>query len=324
MVEASISKEDILDAATRIQEFCAQTPLVEFPELNTRVGGRLLIKCENLQVTGSFKIRGAINRLLTIPEEDRGRHVVARSSGNHGAAIAYCAKTLQLKATIVVPKGAPKTKLAQIRAFGAEIEIAENSDHAVSLTEEVVKKYDGLLVPPADDFQIVAGAASVGLEIIRQADVTLDAIAVCCSGGGLAAGCTLAAELLSPTTKICIVEPENMDKMARSISAGYPVRNTPGAKTICDALAGPIVGKAPLEVLLSNPPTTNIVSDVEVQRATEFAARELGLIVEPGGAVALAAVLNGKIPVSGKNVALTLTGRNVDALQACKLVHNQS
>jgi threonine dehydratase len=306
--------QDVEAAAQRMAGFCLETPLLESPALNQFLGGRLLLKCENLQYTGSFKLRGAVNRLAAMTDDERARGVVARSSGNHGLAIAYCAGPMRTTAVVVVPDGAPRTKIDRIRAYGARV-IQVPMSQTAEVASELASKENRVYVPPADDPWVVAGAGTVGLELAAQAaklGATIDALLVCCSGGGLTSGCMLALGATSPATAIYGVESVGFEKMARSIAAGKQVNNPPGGHTICDAISGPYTAAIPFEIVKSRLAGTLAVTDDEVKAAMRAAFSEFGLAIEPGGAVALAAVLTGRFPIKGRTVAVTLSGRNVD------------
>jgi threonine dehydratase len=306
---------DIDAAASRIASICIETPLLESPVLNARLGGRLLVKAENLQVTGSFKLRGACNRLAVLDAEERRRGIVARSSGNHGLAIAYCASILNTHAVVVAPASAPNAKIHRIRAYGAEVVLVDDFHRLARVADEIARNQSRVFVPPADDPWIVAGAGTVGREIVRQAasmGAALDSLLVGCSGGGLTSGCALALSALSPATRIYAVEPVGFEKMAKSLTAGHCVDNEPGGHTICDALSGPYTAEIPFEIVRSRLAGCVAVTDSETKDAVRTAFAEFGLAVEPGGAVGLAAVMSGRFPIRGKTVAVTLSGRNVN------------
>jgi len=307
---------EIEAAARRIAGVCSGTPLLDSPTLNAYLGGRLFVKAEGLQKTGSFKLRGAFNRLSLLTDDERRRGVVAVSSGNHGQAVAYAARAFDTKAIVVMPTDAPKIKIDRIRAFGAEIVLHDRTKGDLAdVGQELARARDMVLVPPADDRHVVAGAGTVGREIVQQAaqfGVSLDALLVCCGGGGLTAGCAISIRTLSPATAVVAVEPVGFNDTARSLAVGQPVRNEPFAQTICDALMAPTPASLPFEINKSHVSGALAVTDNEVKSAMRTAFTEFGLIVEPGGAVGLAAVLSGRYDIAGKTVAVTLTGRNVD------------
>jgi threonine dehydratase len=307
---------DIEDAAKRLAGHAVVTPLLELPALNERIGGRVLLKAETLQRTGSFKFRGAFNRMSRIPQRDRAAGVVAYSSGNHAQGVAAAAKLLDLPATIVMPSDAPRTKIDGTRRYGARIVTYDReSESREAIGEALARETGALLVRPYDDPDVIAGQGTCGLEIARQADA-LGAVPeqalVCCGGGGLIAGTALALEALAENCSVYCVEPEGFDDTRRSLNAGERVAVDVPARSICDALLAPMPGEITFALnrrLLSGGLT---VSDAEVRQAMTFAFRHLKLVVEPGGAVALAALLSGKIEARERTTALVLSGGNVD------------
>lgn len=306
--------DDVRMAARRIKPIAIETPLIESPYLNRLLGGRLFVKAENLQVTGSFKLRGAANRIASLSADEKARGVIARSSGNHGLAIAYCASLMGTTAVVVAPDTAPAAKIARIAAYGArivQVPMAQLSDTAIGLAAQEDRVY----VPPADDFWVVAGAGTVGLEIAAQAEragVGLDAVLACCSGGGLTAGCLLGLSERSPATGVYAVEAAGFEKMARSLAAGRRIDLEPSGTSICDALTGFYMAAIPFELIRSRLAGTFAVTDDEARHAMGVAFSEFGFAVEPGGAVALAVLLAGRLKLEGRTVVATLSGRNVD------------
>lgn len=307
---------DIMAAAARLKDQAVRTPLLESPALNQRVGGRVLIKPETLQRTGSFKFRGAYNRISQIPEGERAAGVVAYSSGNHAQGVAAAAALLGLPATIVMPRDAPAMKVDNTRGYGAEVVLYDRSSESrETRAMEIAAQTGATVVRPYDDPWIVAGQGTCGLEIAQQANergAALDALLVCCGGGGLVSGCALALAELSPRTEVYSVEPEGFDDTARSLAGGSRVANAPGAASFCDALLSPTPGELTFSVNRRLLAGGLAVSDAEVAAAMAFAYRTLKLVIEPGGAVALAAVLAGRYDARGKTVAVTLSGGNVD------------
>jgi len=308
--------EDIEAAAARIAEVCARTPLLESRRLNEQIGGRLLIKAECLQRTGSFKLRGAYNRLVQLDGQQRARGVVAYSSGNHAQAVAEAARLLGLQATIVMPGDAPALKIQRTRAAGAEVVLYDRyREDREAIATRIVAERGCVLVPPFEDPHIIAGGGTLGRELVQQADelgARLDALLVNCSGGGLIAGCAIALSELSPATQVYAAEPEGLDDTARSLRAGARLRNDPEARSICDSLLVATPGELTFDInrrLLAGAVTA---SDAQVIAAMRCARDEFDLTVEPGGAVALAAVLAEHLPTRGRTIAVVLTGGNVD------------
>lgn len=315
MLSALPTLADVRQAARRIAGIAFETPLLESPALSRRLGGRLFVKAENLQVTGSFKLRGAANRVAALSAEEKARGVIARSSGNHGLAIAWCASLMGTTCVVVAPDTAPAVKIDSMKAFGArvvQVPMARLSETAVALAQAEDRVY----VPPADDFHVVAGAGTVGLEIADQAEragVTIDILLTCCSGGGLTAGCILGLSGASPATRVHAVEAAGFEKMAQSMAAGRRIDLAPSnARSICDAITGFYMAALPFEIIRPRLAGTLAVTDTEAREAMRVAFGEFGLAVEPGGAVALAALLSRRMPLQGRAVVATLTGRNVD------------
>jgi threonine dehydratase len=290
--------------------------LIEHPLLNEKIGARALIKAENLQRTGSFKFRGAFNRLVQIPERERAKGVVAWSSGNHAQGVAAAAQRLGIPATIVMPEDAPSVKLNATRDYGAEIVAYDRySQSREDIARDLVRRRGATLVPSFDDPDIMIGQGTAGLELAEQAGalgVHLDAVLVCCGGGGLIAGMASALHALSPKTSVYSVEPEGFDDYLRSLKSGARETNDPDARSICDALLAPAPGELTFAVNRSLLAGGLAVSDDEAMAAVRFAALKLKLIAEPGGAVALAALLTGKLRPTPAVVGVVISGGNID------------
>lgn len=290
-----------------------RTPLIE-SEVD---GCRIWLKCECLQTGGAFKLRGATNRLLQLSKEERARGVVAFSSGNHARGVAIAARRLDMPAVIVMPANAPEVKVEGTRGEGAEIIFY---DRRTESREEIAAKISdqtgATVVPSFDDSAIVAGQGTVGIEIVEQMGAEPPRIVVPCGGGGLASGIALAV----PDAEIVIVEPAGWDDMARSLELGeiVPVSaDAPG--TFCDALQTPCVSPITFGILQQRQATALAVSDVEAAQAVRFAWERHGLVVEPGGAVALAALLAGKVEPLADTVAV-LSGGNIDPALHARIV----
>lgn len=311
------SFDDVRAAAKRLEGLAVRTPLVESPALNERVGGRVLLKAETLQRTGSFKFRGAFNRISQIPEDDRAGGVVAYSSGNHAQGVAAAAALLGLPAVIVMPADAPAIKVENTRSYGAEVVFYDRvKESREEIGSAIAAERKATLVRPYDDPGVIAGQGTCGMEIFEESkarQLALDSLLVCCGGGGLTAGCALALEALSPETRLYTVEPAGYDDTRLSLAAGHPVPHGEAAPSICDALLSPLPGDLTFAVNRSRVSGGLTVTDTEVKAAMRFAFRTLKLVVEPGGAVCLAAVLAGRIDVAGRVTGLTLSGGNVDA-----------
>ncbi|TWB25784.1 threonine ammonia-lyase [Nitrospirillum bahiense] len=312
----AVTGADVEAAAQLLAGRAVATPLVTNAALDAAVGARVLLKPEVLQRTGSFKFRGAYNRLGRLTAEERARGVVAWSSGNHAQGVAEAARLVGTKATIVMPADAPAIKVAGTRALGAEIVFYDRyTEDREVIGRDLCARTGAVLVPSYDDVHIIAGQGTVGLEIGRQAaalGLTVDACLVNCSGGGLATGTALGLKQTCPQASVHTAEPEGFDDMARSLAAGERVANAPGGKSSCDALLAPIPGTItfPLAQALLGPGL--VVTEAEVRVAMRFAAANLKLVVEPGGAAALAALLAGKVETAGRTIAVVLSGGNVD------------
>ena len=308
---------DIEAAAKRIAREAVVTPLLENAKLNALVGGRIFIKAECLQRTGSFKFRGAWNCISKLdPARNKGG-VVAYSSGNHAQGVAAATQLRGVSALIVMPADTPEIKKANTKVYGAEV---VTYDRATESREDIanlyVTKRGAVLVPPFEHADIIAGQGTCGLEIINELHargVVLDDILVNCSGGGLTAGVALAFSEKSPETKVHSVEPEGFDDYARSLRSGVREKNASAAGSICDALLTPQPGEMTFAMNKGRLAEGFVVSEAEVRRAVRFAFETLKLVVEPGGAVGLAAVLSEKLDGKNRNIAIILSGGNVDA-----------
>jgi threonine dehydratase len=303
---------DVEAAAARLRGVALRTPLLESEALNERVGGCVLVKAECLQRTGSFKFRGACNTISQIA----AAAVVAYSSGNHAQGVAAAARLLRKAATIVMPADAPAIKVERTRADGAEVRLYDRTrESREAIGAEIAARTGAALVKPYDDPRIIAGQGTAGLELARQAreqGARLDAALIPCGGGGLIAGCGIALSRLCPGIQIYAVEPAAFDDTGRSLAAGERLANPPGGRSICDALLAPTPGELTFELNRRLLAGGVAVGDDDALCAMSFAFRDLKLVVEPGGAVALAALLSGRFEARGRTVAIVLSGGNVD------------
>ncbi len=312
----TVTLADIEVAAERLAGHAVLTPLIESPALNDRAGRRVLLKPETLQRVGAFKFRGAWNRLAQMTADERKAGVVAFSSGNHAQGVALAAKLLSMPAVIVMPSEAPAIKVANTKGYGAEVVLYDrNTERREVIAARIAEERHGaVIVPSFDDPHIIAGQGTVGLELARQAEAmgaALDLVACPIGGGGLLAGSSTALKALTPKTAIWGVEPSAYDDTRRSLEAGERVSVPSTARTLCDALETPMPGELTFPVLQKNLEGIATVTDPEVAEAVRFAFNELKLVVEPGGAVPLAALLAGKLP-GAKTTALILSGGNID------------
>jgi threonine dehydratase len=312
----SVSFADVESAAEQLAGHAVVTPLLESPALNERVGGRVLIKPETLQRVGAFKFRGAYNRLSRLSAAERVGGVVAFSSGNHAQGVALAARLLGIPALIVMPADAPRIKVEATRAYGADVTFYDRAkDDREALAAAAAVEREAVVVPAFDDPLIIAGQGTAGLEIVRQAralDAPLDLLLAPVGGGGLMSGVSLAIKALSPATRMFGVEPAGFDDARRSLEAGTRVGAPPGPRSLCDALESPMPGILTFPILARNLAGVLTVTDAEVAEAMRYAFATLKLVVEPGGSVALAALLAGKLDVKGKTAAILLSGGNVD------------
>ncbi len=310
--------EDIVAAADRLDGVARETPVLTHAALDEMSGGTLFVKAECLQVTGSFKIRGAMNRLAQLPDAQRAAGVVAFSSGNHAQGVARAARLLDMPALIVMPSDAPAIKVAGVEADGAEIVFYDReTESREEIAETIARERGAIVVPSFDDPHIVAGQGTAGLEFARQMaaqGAPLDHLICCAGGGGLITGIALAMNRLSPGTHIWAAEPEQHDDWARSLASGEIRANAPGTRSFCDAILTPAPGEITFALgrrLLSG---GLVASDQEVATAMRAAFRYLKIVAEPGGAAALAVALKG-LPdaLCGKRIGVLVTGGNVDA-----------
>ena len=311
-----ITIDDIMDAARRIAPAAVRTPLLENAALNDRCGRRVLLKFEGAQHTGSFKFRGAYNRLVRLDAQARAAGVVAWSSGNHAQGVAAAAKRLGIAATIVMPTDAPAIKIANTRALGAQIVTYDRYTQSREQIATTLSQDRGAtLVPSFDDPWVIAGQGTVGLEILDQAaeaDAEVGQILICCGGGGLTAGVATAVKARAPDVALYAVEPLGFDDTARSLASGVREQISADARSICDALMAPSPGVMTFPIIQSLLSGGLAVSDDQVRDAIRFAFSKLKLVVEPGGAVALAAMLSGLAPPCEGASVVILSGSNVD------------
>jgi threonine dehydratase len=317
---------DVDLAAERIKGVAVRTPLVNAPVLDERLGARVYLKAETLQRTGSFKFRGAYHKISSIPPERRAGGVVAYSSGNHAQGVAAAAKLCGLRAIIVMPADAPLAKRRRTQALGAEIVLYDRDrEDRAAIAHKIAYERGATLVPPFDDPLIVAGQGTIGREIaedLSELGLKPEFVLVGCSGGGLIAGTALGVKARVPEAVFYAVEPEGFDDTLRSFQSGHRERNARKSGSICDALLTDRPGEITFPVNRALVGQGLTVSDDDVARAVRYAFEELKLVVEPGGAVGLAAMLAGKIDTAGKVVVGVLSGGNVDAEMFAKLIAN--
>ncbi len=308
--------DDVISAAGRLAGVAIRTPVLTNRALDERLGGRGLIKPEVLQHTGSFKFRGAYNRLVQMTADERKAGVVAFSSGNHAQGVALAAQMLGMPATIVMPDDAPQLKVKNTREYGAEIIFYNRDrDSREAIAARLASEKGAVVVPAFEDRHVIAGQGTIGLELADDAiahGFRIDQVLVCCSGGGIAAGIALGFEARGQHPDIYTVEPQDFDDYQRSLAAGQILKNAKASGSICDALMSPNPGAITFAINKSRLKGGLVVSDHEARLAVGFAFDKLKLVVEPGGAVALGAAISGKLPTVGRSTAIILSGGNVD------------
>jgi threonine dehydratase len=314
-----IAIDAIEAAAARLDGVAIRTPLVRNDELDRIAGGPVLVKAENLQAIGSFKIRGAYNLMSQLSADEAERGVVAFSSGNHAQGVALAGRLLGIHAAIVMPADAPRAKMDNTRRLGGEVITYDRyTGDREAIAREIAGDRGAALVPSYDHEHIMAGQGTVGLEIAEQAlEMRLlpDQALINCGGGGLSSGSAVALKSRLGNVSLRTVEPEDFDDTARSIAAGERIRVAPGSRSICDSLLADSPGGLPFQIHRELFDAGLAVSDCDVRNAMRFAFRNLKMVVEPGGAVSLAAVLSGKVATAGKVTAIVISGGNVDLEQ---------
>ncbi|MGD0966857.1 MAG: threo-3-hydroxy-L-aspartate ammonia-lyase [Candidatus Aquilonibacter sp.] len=314
-----VNFNDVIEAADRIRGVAHHTPTLTSQTFNERTGAQLFFKCENLQRMGAFKFRGAYNRLSQLTPDERRAGVVAYSSGNHAQGVALAAQLLDVPATIVMPRDAPESKLAATRGYGAEVVLYERSEeNRAVIAQGLAQERGATIVPPYDDERIVAGAGTTALELLRDAG-PLDVIVTPLGGGGLFAGCCIAAHGLDADIEMWGVEPEAGNDVQQSFERGERV--TIGVpKTIADGLQTQSPGEVTFAIIREHAKGVVTVTDQELIEAMRLLFERMKIVVEPSGVAAFAAVLNERLPVRGKRVGIVLSGGNVDPSRYAELL----
>ncbi|MBS1027079.1 threonine ammonia-lyase [Gluconobacter albidus] len=312
----TLNFSEIFAASCRIRDHVVRTPLLESPVLNERLGGRILVKPEMLQKTGSFKFRGACNRILQLTPGERRGGVVAWSSGNHALAISAVCALLDIPAHIIMPESAPQMKIEGARRYGAKVRLYDRAtENREEIGAQIADSEGAVIVPPYDDFNVMAGQGTVGLEIMeqcRELGVMPDNVLSSASGGGLVAGIATAVRTCRPETSIYSVEPAGFDDLARSLASGHRVENAGGMNTLCDSLMVPTPGALTFPTNHALLADGLVVNDAEIRVGMANCFEHFKLVAEPGGAAPLAAILSGKLDVRGKVTVAVLSGGNVD------------
>jgi threonine dehydratase len=317
-------RSDVVEAAARIVTYAQVTPLIQSDALNAAVGGRVLLKLEVLQRVGAFKFRGAYNAIAQVSATEFPGGIVACSSGNHAQGVAAAAAICGHAATVIMPSDAPKLKIDRTRGYGATVITYDRErEDRNAIATSIAERERSAFVPPFDHCDVIAGQGTTGLELMAQA-ATMgahpEAILVPCSGGGLVSGIALAVSGGADCPRVYAVEPTGFDDFGRSLDAGSIQHNARMSGSICDALLSPAPGTLTFALAQQFGIAAVNVDDNAVRDAMRFAFRELKLVLEPGGAIALAAVLTGKITVAGRTVAVVLSGGNVDPVQFAGII----
>jgi threonine dehydratase len=309
----------IKEAAARIRNYIHHTPVLTSRAFNDVTGREVFFKCENLQRAGAFKIRGATNKILSLTDDEKKRGVIAVSSGNHAQAVALASREAGIRAVVAIPADAPKSKVEATRGYGADIRFFDRQrDDRDAFGREIAEREGLVMVPAYDDYLIMAGQGTCGLEFLEEVP-DLDCILTPCSGGGLFAGVSTAAKSIKPSIRCFAVEPETANDTQQSVRQGERV-TIPPPPTIADGLRVQSPGALTFPITRVNAESVLTVSDEEIIAATRFMLFRMKLLVEPSGAAAAAAVLADKIPSDCKRVGVVLSGGNIDSDVLAKLL----
>ena len=310
-LSASITAAEVHAAAGRLAGIAYRTPVLTCPDLDRRAGARVVVKCENLQRTGSFKFRGAYNALALLTAEQRSSGVIAFSSGNHALAVAAAADLLDTTALIVMPTDAPPAKLAAVTALGAQVVTFDRyTEDRFALTDRLAAEHGLTIIPPYDHVDVITGAATTTLELLQQTG-PLDVLVMPLGGGGQLAGAGVVTTALSPTTRLIGVETCTGDKNRQSLEAGHRVR-IPVPRTIADGVTGEIPGELTFALNRHRLHDVVVVDDHEITAAMQMLFEQMKLVVEPSGALAIAALLAGRLCLEGLRAGVVVSGGNVD------------
>ena len=322
----ALTPQEIDKAHERIFSLIIKTPLISSETINKKTNANVYFKLENLQWTGSFKLRGASNKISQLSTEEKSRGIVSYSSGNHAQAVAYASKLFGVQATIVMPKNAPSIKIKNTKKYGADVVLYDSMHESrEKIALEIAHKENKTIVKPYDDLDVIAGQGTVGKEIaeeLKLQNIRPDIFLCCCGGGGLIAGSSTYLKYVFPNIKNFAVEPEEFNDTQLSLKNNFIVKNKESAKSICDALLAPQPGDVTFPI---NQTTLNgglAVSDKEVKKTIIELAEDMKIVVEPGGSVAATALLTNKISVKNKNVVVMISGGNIDYKLFSSIVRN--
>ena len=322
----ALTPQEIDKAHERIFSLIIKTPLISSETINKKTNANVYFKLENLQWTGSFKLRGASNKISQLSNEEKSRGIVSYSSGNHAQAVAYASKLFGVQATIVMPKNAPSIKIKNTKKYGADVVLYDSMHESrEKIALEIAHKENKTIVKPYDDLDVIAGQGTVGKEIaeeLKLQNIRPDIFLCCCGGGGLIAGSSTYLKYAFPNIENFAVEPEEFNDTQLSLKNNSIVKNKESAKSICDALLAPQPGNVTFPI---NQTTLNgglAVSDKEVKKTIIELAEDMKIVVEPGGSVAATALLTNKISVKNKNVVVMISGGNIDYKLFSSIVRN--
>ena len=312
----TLNHKSIEEAYNLINKKIIKTPLVSNDYINNLLNAEIYFKLENLQSTGSFKLRGATHKILKSLDDISENGVVAYSSGNHAQAVAFSASQNNLSAKIIMPKTAPQIKIENTKKYGAEVILYDTYfQNREEIGNEIQKRDNRALIKPYDDEDIIAGQGTAAIEIVndlKEQSIEPDLYLCCCGGGGLIAGTSTYLKHIYPNIRSYSVEPDEFDDTKRSLEAGKLIENKKNAKSFCDALLAPQPGNITFQINSNNLEGGLSVSDEEVTKTIILLAEQLKIVVEPGGAVAAAAALNNKIDVKNKKIIVMISGGNID------------
>jgi threonine dehydratase len=322
----ALTPQEIDKAHERIFSLIIKTPLISSETINKKTNANVYFKLENLQWTGSFKLRGASNKISQLSNEEKSRGIVSYSSGNHAQAVAYASNLIGVQATIIMPKNAPSIKIKNTKKYGADVVLYDSMHESrEKIALEIAHKENKTIVKPYDDLDVIAGQGTVGKEIaeeLKLQNIRPDIFLCCCGGGGLIAGSSTYLKYVFPNIKNFAVEPEEFNDTQLSLKNNFIVKNKESAKSICDALLAPQPGNVTFPI---NQTTLNgglAVSDKEVKKTIIELAEDMKIVVEPGGSVAATALLTNKISVKNKNVVVMISGGNIDYKLFSSIVRN--
>ena len=322
----ALTPQEIDKAYERIFSLIIKTPLISSETINKKTNANVYFKLENLQWTGSFKLRGASNKISQLSNEEKSRGIVSYSSGNHAQAVAYASKLFGVQATIIMPKNAPSIKIKNTKKYGADVVLYDSMHESrEKIALEIAHKENKTIVKPYDDLDVIAGQGTVGKEIaeeLKLQNIQPDIFLCCCGGGGLIAGSSTYLKYAFPNIKNFAVEPEEFNDTQLSLKNNSIVKNKESAKSICDALLAPQPGNVTFPINQTTLDGGLAVSDKEVKKTIIELAEDMKIVVEPGGAVAATALLTNKISVKNKNVVVMISGGNIDYKLFSSIVRN--